>query len=220
MGPPPAHTETSLGMARGGISRKDRVGKNWWRRWLHLEATTISSYYVEDEYKARFRRIQRVWIYLQNGNCQGGKRRLWIRTTRWGGRWWQRWGCGWGGVWVWAAWHLRMNRPLVSLLLLCTGSRMLNANHGGEKKWQVHQAGTQIAASAHHRDVRLVYVWQRGLIDVARRCNLQLTMGVCAIPFAGWLHNPIWLQCNLPFHPFIFCADNSYHLFHEPILVM
>ena len=27
MGPPPAHTETSLGMARGGISRKDRVGK-------------------------------------------------------------------------------------------------------------------------------------------------------------------------------------------------
>ena len=67
-GPPPqstpAHSETSLGI--GWISRKDRVGKTGGL--LHLEATTISNYYVEGEYKSQIRRNTKKSEYLQNCN--------------------------------------------------------------------------------------------------------------------------------------------------------
>ena len=106
--------------------------------------------------------------------------------------------------------------------------RMLNANHGRDKKWQVHQAGTQIAASAHHRDVRLVYV-SRSLIDVARRCNRDpATYNECVwspSPFAWRLHSVLhtrWSGYNVtypsPLHILWLYLLGS--LFHYPILEM
>ena len=50
----------------GWISRKDRVGKTGGS--LHLEATTISNYYVEGEYKSQIRRNTKKSEYLQNCN--------------------------------------------------------------------------------------------------------------------------------------------------------
>ena len=42
--------------------------------------------------------------------------------------------------------------------------------------------GTQIAASAHHRDVRRVYV-SRSLIDVADATETVANYNVCDLPF-------------------------------------
>ena len=106
--------------------------------------------------------------------------------------------------------------------------RMLNANHGRDKKWQVHQAGTQIAASAHHRDVRLVYV-SRSLIDVARRCNRDLaTYNQCVwspSPFAWRQHSVLYTRrsgynVTYPFTPSYFVIIFIGVFFHIPILVM
>ena len=68
---------------------------------------------------------------------------------------------------VQAAWHLTMNRSPMSRLSLLL--RMLNANHGGDKKWQVHQKGDTNSNICSSRG-RQGGLYVAGC-DWRRRCN-------------------------------------------------
>ena len=157
--PPPPSTRTSLGMATG-----------WIRSWKNTEK--VSTWWEMSSFgsSCNLHRGGSFKHNLKGKDIMETKMRMCVLVR----------------LRVQAAWHLTMNRSPMSRLSLLL--RMLNANHGGDKKWQVHQAGTQIATSAHHGDVRVVYM-SRDVIDVA-----DATKHGAATPFAGYMHTQIWLQ--------------------------